>query len=71
MTASKAPLAALLLIAISLPSSWAHHYPIRGFSMIDCQGVARKFHTAAEAKKHGMKSYANIKEGGGCVNFCP
>ena len=70
-TLSKSTVAALLLIASTLPSSWAHHYPIRGFSWADCTGASQKYETPQAAKNAGMKSYADIVEGGGCVNFCP
>ena len=71
MDLSKATVAALLLMAITLPSTSADHHPIRGFTKVNCEGFARKFHTPAEAKRHGYKSYLEINEGGGCRNFCP
>ena len=70
-TFSKSCVGALLLIATAVPSSWAHHLPIRGYSQLGCMGIAKEYPTPEAAKKVGMKSYANIDEGGGCINFCP
>lgn len=70
-TLSRSTLAALLLIATTLPSSWAHHHPIRGFSDYDCLGISKEYATPEDAEGNGMKSFANIDEGGGCTNFCP
>ena len=52
---SKSTVAALLVVATAVPTGWAHHLPIRGFSMINCMGNAGEYATAQEANRLGQE----------------
>ena len=70
-TLSKSTVAALLIVATAVPGSWAHHHPIRGYGDYNCVGIVNEYATPDDAKGAGSKSYSDLDNGGGCINFCP